>query len=202
MRLMLIRPSRKPTIVQAERALNALSDVSGESAVLCAPMPRLRRRLITVLVAIALMAAIVYVRDVTPEGAQPAASAPAQPGDLREVVRVVDGDTLLLDRVNTPESVDPRRPVERFGKEAAAFTRSLAEGKQVRLEFDHERRDTYGRTLAYVYLPDGSLLNETIIREGYGFAYTRFPYQRMERFRELERQAREQGRGLWAGEHR
>jgi micrococcal nuclease len=98
--------------------------------------------------------------------------------------------------------VDPRRPVERFGKEAAAFTRSLAEGKQVRLEFDHERRDTYGRTLAYVYLPDGSLLNETIIREGYGFAYTRFPYQRMERFRELERQAREQGRGLWAGEHR
>jgi micrococcal nuclease len=173
-------------------------------------MSRLRRSsLVSVLLAIALLAAIAYLRDVTREP-QPVASTPAQTSDLREVVRVVDGDTLLLDRnervrligVNTPESVDPRRPVERFGKEAADFTRSLAEGKRVRLEFDLERRDTYGRTLAYVHLPDGTLLNEIIIREGYGFAYTRFPYRRMEHFRELEKQAREQGRGLWADHDR
>lgn len=157
------------------------------------------------------MFALAYYRDAsrTPPPAG-TSSGTVHANDLRQVVRVVDGDTLLLDGnervrligVNTPESVDPRRPVEKFGKEAASFTRSLVEGKQVRLEFDQERRDRYGRTLAYVYLPDGTLVNEVIIREGYGFAYTRFPYKRMERFRSLEREAREQGRGLWGASGR
>ena len=74
----------------------------------------------------------------------------------RRVVRVVDGDTLLLDRnervrligVDTPETVDPRRPVQRFGKEASAFTKRMVEGKKVRLEYDQDRVDRYGRTLA------------------------------------------------------
>lgn len=120
-------------------------------------------------------------------------------------IRVIDGDTVELDGgdrvrligVNTPESVDPRRPVERFGKEASAFTRRLAEGQSVRLEYGEETRDRYGRKLAYIYLPDGSLLNAEIIRQGYGFATTRFPHRHLEEFVELEREAREQGRGLW-----
>jgi len=123
--------------------------------------------------------------------------------DDRVVARVVDGDTLVLDGgekvrligVDTPETVHPNKPVERFGKEASAFTKRMAEGKHVRLEYDQERRDRYGRTLAYVYLADGKLLNLELICHGYGFAYTRFQFSKMEEFRSAEREAREQERG-------
>jgi micrococcal nuclease len=119
---------------------------------------------------------------------------------------VIDGDTIELagnERVrligvDTPESVDPRRPVEYFGKEAAAFTRRMVEGKPVRLEYDEESRDRFGRTLAYVYLADGTFVNAEIIRQGYGFAYTRFPYRYQQEFVALERGARNERRGLWA----
>ena len=132
--------------------------------------------------------------------------APAPIGPWRAVERVIDGDTILLDGgervrligVDTPETVHPSKPVEYFGKEASAFTRSMAEGKRVRLEYDWQRQDRYGRTLAYVFLEDGRLLNAEIVRQGYGHAYTRFAFQRMEEFRALEREARENGRGLWA----
>ena len=79
-------------------------------------------------------------------------SAAQQEVQWRRVVRVVDGDTLLLDRnervrligVDTPETVDPRRPVQRFGKEASASTKRMAEGKKVRLEYDQDRVDRFG----------------------------------------------------------
>jgi micrococcal nuclease len=124
----------------------------------------------------------------------------------RFCLRVIDGDTIELDGgervrligVDTPETVDPRRPVQYFGKEASAFTRRMAEGKNVRLEQDEDTRDRYGRTLAYVYLQDGTFLNAEIIRQGYGHAYTRFPFRYQQQFVELEREAREKGRGLWA----
>ncbi len=59
--------------------------------------------------------------------------------------------------MDTPETVHPNRPVERFGKEASAFTRRMVEGKPVRVEFEEGslQRDRYGRTLAYVYIEDG-----------------------------------------------
>jgi len=126
---------------------------------------------------------------------------------LPTVTRVIDGDTIVVDGVgtvrligvDTPETVDPRRPVQYFGKEASDFTKQLATGKHVRLDFDQDRTDRYGRTLAYVYLqPENLLLNAEIIRQGYGFAYTQFPFRMMEQFRALEREAREAGRGLWA----
>lgn len=122
------------------------------------------------------------------------------------VTRVVDGDTLKLSTgetvrligVDTPETVDPRKPVERFGKEASAFTKRAAEGKKVRLELEGaSNKDKYGRTLAYVWLPDGKLLNAEIIRQGYGHAYVQYPFARMEAFRALEKEAREKRRGLW-----
>ena len=96
-------------------------------------------------------------------------------------------------------------PVEYFGKEASAFTKRLAEGKRIRLEYDQANnhlghKDQYGRTLAYIFLEDGTLLNAEIIRQGYGHAFTRYPFSRMEEFRRLEREAREQGRGLWSAE--
>ena len=130
--------------------------------------------------------------------------APA--GAAAQVVeRVVDGDTIIvrdvgrvrLIGVDTPETVHPSRPVEFFGREASAFTKRLLDGKRVRLEYDQQRTDRYGRTLAYVHLPDGTFVNAEIIRRGYGHAYTRFPFKYLERFRGLERDARRAGRGLW-----
>jgi len=133
-------------------------------------------------------------------------------GETGKVVATVDGDTIKVDLaghtetvrligIDTPETVHPQKPVEYFGKEASAFTRSMTLGKVVRLEDDSQdnNRDKYGRLLRYVFLPDGKLLNAEIIAQGYGFAYTRFPFMRLEEFRALERQARDANRGLWGG---
>ena len=119
---------------------------------------------------------------------------------------VIDGDTIVLDGqetirligVDTPETKDPRKPVQYFGQEAYEFTRKLVEGKKVRLEYDQDRVDKYGRTLAYVYLEDGSHVNAQIILMGYGHAYTVYPFKYMEAFRNYEKVARELGLGLWA----
>jgi len=128
-----------------------------------------------------------------------------------EVSRVVDGDTIevvmegrrvkvRLIGVDTPETVDPRKPVEYFGREASAFTKQLLEGQQVWLVDDPQGDtiDKYGRKLAHVYrAPDGLWVNLELIRQGYGFAYTVFPFKYMEEFRAAEREAREARRGLW-----
>ena len=132
----------------------------------------------------------------------------APSADAQVVERVIDGDTIVvrgigrvrLIGVDTPETVDPRRPVQFFGREASAFTKRLLEGQPVRLEYDRERTDRYGRTLAYVFLPDGTFANAEIVRLGYGHAYTRFPFRYLDRFRRLEREARQAGRGLWGAE--
>jgi micrococcal nuclease len=87
--------------------------------------------------------------------------------------------------------------VQRFGKKASVFMKWMVEGQEVRLEYDQPRQDTYGRILAYVYLADRTFLNAEIIRQGDGFAYTRFPFRYLEEFRQLEREAREAKRGLW-----
>lgn len=128
------------------------------------------------------------------------------------VTRVVDGDTIIADingaqekirllGVDTPETVDPRKPVQCFGKEASSFTRSLLEGKEVRLESDPSQgdRDKYGRLLRYIFLPDGTFVNKEIITQGYGHEYTyRTPYQYQTDFKTAERSARETHRGLWS----
>ena len=123
-----------------------------------------------------------------------------------KVVRVIDGDTIELEQigtvrligVDTPETVHPSKPVEYFGKEASAFLRQLVEGKPVQLEYDQQHKDRYDRTLAYVYLGDLTFVNAEIIKQGYGHAYTQYPFKYMEQFRAHEREARENSRGLWA----
>lgn len=122
-----------------------------------------------------------------------------------KIKKVIDGDTLLLTNgeyvrligVDTPETKHPQKPVEYFGREAYLFTKRMVEGKQVRLEFDWQKRDKYGRLLAYVYLMDGTFLNAEAIKQGYGFAYTKYPFKYLELFRKYEREARENRRGLW-----
>lgn len=134
----------------------------------------------------------------------------ATSSEVYPVERVIDGDTLVIRYqgvlttvrllgVDTPETVHPNKPVEHFGREASAFTKRLLENEKVRLDFDLERFDRYGRLLAYVYrASDGLFVNEALLREGYAHAYTRFPFRYLDRFRQLEAEAREARRGLWA----
>jgi micrococcal nuclease len=135
-------------------------------------------------------------------------AAPRKLGEGAGLVeRVIDGDTLLLADgrrvrllgVDTPETKKPDTPVQPFGIEAWAFTREHVEGKPVRLEFDKERVDKYGRVLAYVYRDDW-LLNEELIRAGFSRAITKYPYSEpmKRRFRAAEQEARDAQRGIWS----
>lgn len=133
-----------------------------------------------------------------------------QPG-LYTVTEFSDGDTLTVDMngakekvrfigVDTPETHDPRKAVQCYGQAAADFTKNLIGTNAIRLEADPQNtnRDRYNRLLRYVYLPDGRLVNAEIISQGYGFAYTGFPFSKMEEFKQLQTQAREQNKGLWS----
>jgi micrococcal nuclease len=120
------------------------------------------------------------------------------------VKQVLDGDTMLLENgvtvrligVNTPETNHPEVPVQRFGKEATEFTRRMAEGMKVTMEFVERKKDIYDRTLAYIFI-DGELLNKKIIECGYGYANRRFAHPRMDEFITAEKQARARQYGLW-----
>ena len=128
------------------------------------------------------------------------------------LVRVIDGDTIDVEEgeevvrvrligVDTPEVVDPRKPVQCFGREASAKTKALLASQLVRLESDLSQGtyDKYQRRLAYVFTPDGTLLNRALIEGGYAHEYTyRTPYQYQADFKQAERTAREAERGLWA----
>ena len=126
------------------------------------------------------------------------------------VTRVVDGDTVHVDLdgndetvryigVDTPESVKPGTPVECFAEQAGARNAQLVDGEDVTLRFDVERRDRYGRLLAYVYRGrDGLFVNERLVRDGYARTLAIAPNDRhAERFARLAAEAREAGRGLW-----
>jgi micrococcal nuclease len=146
----------------------------------------------------------------------PLFDTPAMPADIEDsaaqVVDVIDGDTLdvrldgRVERVrliglNTPESVDPRRPVQCFGVEASAFTKSLVLEETIYLEYDNTQgeRDQFDRLLAYVWLADGRLLNLELIGGGYAAQYTfNTPYLYRDLFRSAERAARDSEAGLWS----
>ena len=132
-----------------------------------------------------------------------------QPG-LYKVVFDIDGDTLVVDMngkpekirligVDTPETHDPRKPVQCYGLKAAALTKSKTEKHVIRLVADplSTNRDRYSRLLRYVYLQDGTFWNEQLIRLGYGFAYTGFPFSRSEQFINDQTYAQKQHLGLW-----
>jgi micrococcal nuclease len=124
------------------------------------------------------------------------------------VADVVDGDTIEVligggeedvryIGVDTPESVAPGEPVECFGSEASEFNQRLVGGQRVRLEFGAERRDDYGRLLAYVYLGD-RFVNAELVRRGYATTLTIEPNSDFAAlFDRLEHRAGNAGRGLW-----
>jgi micrococcal nuclease len=133
----------------------------------------------------------------------------ALPEGIYRVQRVVDGDTLVLANqarvrlwgADTPETVHPRKPVERFGPEASDFTKQFIAtgGGTVRLQMDRERLDKYDRFLAYVWVDD-RMLNEELIRAGLATAETGYNYsQSMKtRFRRAENEAKSNRRGIWS----
>lgn len=127
------------------------------------------------------------------------------------VTKVIDGDTIEIEGgervrylgIDTPETKDPRKPVQCFGKEASNKNRELVEGKRVVLETDIIDKDKYDRLLRYVFLDLGSgtklFVNDFLIREGYGQVLTIPPNVKYaDQFVEAQQQAREQKKGLWA----
>lgn len=129
-----------------------------------------------------------------------------------KVLRVVDGDTIhvLLNNkdvtirmigIDTPETVDPRKPVQCFGKEASNHARQLLDGTTVYLEQDTSQGDydKYNRLLSYIWMADGRLFNQVMIAEGYAFEYTyNLPYNYQTQFKSAQRNAQNQQIGLWS----
>ncbi|MEX2007341.1 MAG: thermonuclease family protein [Candidatus Levyibacteriota bacterium] len=139
-----------------------------------------------------------------------AQTAPNNPNiQLVKVITVIDGDTIEVDLgegnikrvryigIDTPESVDPRQPIQCFGKEATAKNEELVANGVVGLEKDVSDTDRYGRLLRYVYMGD-LFLNQALVTEGYAKASSYPPdvkYQ--DKLRQSEQQARASNKGLW-----
>jgi micrococcal nuclease len=158
-------------------------------------------------VALLLVAVVLLVRgsqDESPSGIPTGMARSLE----AEVLRVVDGDTIEVSvageeedvryiGVDTPESVAPGQPVQCFGRRASTFNERLVAGRKVRLRFDRERRDSYGRLLAYVYA-GRRMVNAELVRRGYARTLTIAPNDsHAARLARLERAAGRAGRGLW-----
>jgi micrococcal nuclease len=129
-------------------------------------------------------------------------------GEIAIVQRVVDGDTFIavvgarrfrvrLIGVDTPETVKPRTPVQCYGPEASAYAKRLLTGKQIRLVYDVDRYDRYGRTLAYVYLGT-TFVNLALVQQGYAVVETVPPdVAHADQFVAAQRTARAKRLGLW-----
>ena len=128
------------------------------------------------------------------------------------VVSVTDGDTLKISidgttktlrliGMDTPETVDPRKPVQCFGKEASNKAKELLSGQKVRIETDSTQGelDKYGRMLVYIWRQDGLFFNEYMIKQGYANEYTYdLPYKYQSDFKSAQTYARENQLGLWS----
>ena len=131
------------------------------------------------------------------------------------VINIVDGDTVDIDvadlgfdrtrvrllGVDTPETKNTKTGVMYFGPEAAGFTSQLTLNKEIIVLLDSvsATRDKFGRLLGYLQLEDGRVVNEELIRNGYGYADLRFAHSEFDKYEELGDQAFEAGLGLWKG---
>ncbi|MDP3758718.1 MAG: thermonuclease family protein [Candidatus Daviesbacteria bacterium] len=145
----------------------------------------------------------------TPPTATGSATAGVE-GERTLVTKVVDGDTIVVSGgqtvrfigIDTPETVDPRRSVGCFGKEASKKVKELLFEKEVILQKDVSETDKYKRLLRYIFLPLPSgqtlFVNDYLVREGFAKVLT-FPpdVKYNEQFRQAETEAKESSRGLW-----
>jgi micrococcal nuclease len=137
------------------------------------------------------------------EGAFPAYDAPVQV----RVHSVSDGDTVVLEDgkrvrylgIDAPEVAHEGKPGDPLGDGAARYNRSLVSGRWVRLEFEGEREDDYGRLLAYVFLEDGTLVNSELVRQGLAYLCSKQrPLRYRDRLLDAQRRAMAEQRGLWS----
>ncbi len=132
-----------------------------------------------------------------------------QPG-LYAVDHFVDGDTITVNMngtietvrfigIDTPETHKPNTPVQCYGPAAAAYTKNRIGNQRVRLVSDSlsTNRDRYNRLLRYVYLPDGTNLDQELVAKGYAFAYVSFPFTKSDDFAAAQKDAQTHYRGLW-----
>ena len=142
-------------------------------------------------------------------GASYDTSIKAEPGVPIKVLRVIDGDTIVLANgdhlryvgIDTPEEVDPRKPVQCFAKEAADKNKQLVEGQMITFQKDVDSKDQYGRWLGFVYLQDGTFVNQELVKDGFAFAYPYPPdISKSALFADAQTSARTQNLGLWGGQ--
>jgi micrococcal nuclease len=169
---------------------------------------RRRASAITVILTAAICAAVSLLY--TQSGPFKLPELPAITPGYYAVTNVVDGDTIDINMsgktervrligVDTPETKKPNAPVQCFGPQASDYTHKTLTGKSVRLEADpqDDNRDRYGRLLRYVYLQDGTLFDQSLIAQGYGFAYVSFPFSKKIEFTKAQEQAQSAKIGLW-----
>lgn len=173
------------------------------------PSPKIQKKIITAFVVAAIIlfglneTGIIDLQQIenVPRQYQPETYRLEEVEDGDTIAVRQDGETeqVRLIGVDTPETRHPNKPVQCYGPEASSFTESITKDR-VRLVTDplSDNRDVYGRLLRYVYTPGGTHVNAEIIRQGYGFAYRRFPFEEKQRFIALENTARMNGRGLWS----
>ncbi len=125
-------------------------------------------------------------------------------GESGRVLRVIDGDTFVLEPnvtvrmlgVDAPEVSHPQHTEDPYGKESQNFLRALLEGKKIELQFDTKKEDTYGRTLAYVSL-EGVDIQAKLLKEGYARVYIGSVFSKQAEYRTYEMEARAAGKGMW-----
>ena len=134
--------------------------------------------------------------------------AQTQNKKLYQILEVVDGDTVKISEIgtlrligiDTPETKDPRKVVQCFGKEASENAKKLLSGQKVWLEFDESKSktDKYRRTLAYIFREDGYFYNLEAVKNGFAHSYREYPHPKLDEFNLAEKQAREGKIGFWA----
>lgn len=121
---------------------------------------------------------------------------------------VVDGDTIILSNnlrvrllgLNAPEVPHKDTSGQFYGKEAKDFLQKLVKGKEVKLENDpyQEEYDRFGRRLAYIYLSDGTFVNEKLIKEGCAEVFRKYDFKYKNKFLDYEQEARQKKLGMWS----
>jgi micrococcal nuclease len=170
---------------------------------------KLSRKLYKIITSV--IAIIIFAYVIPYLQAKTTSTLPAPLPGYYRVTKGTDGDTIEVDMngtterirmigVDTPETHKPNSPIQCYGPEAASFTKSLVENKTVRLETDPtgDNRDRYKRLLRYVYLEDGTLLNQRLIDSGHGFAYIQFKFTKKPNFMSSQFAAQKAKIGLWS----
>ena len=134
--------------------------------------------------------------------------AQTQNKKLYQILEVVDGDTVKISEIgtlrligiDTPETKDPRKVVQCFGKESSENAKKLLSGQKVWLEYDESKSktDKYRRTLAYIFREDGYFYNLEAVKNGFAHSYREYPHPKLDEFNLAEKQAREGKIGFWA----